>query len=159
MKVHPITALQSEYSLWTRHVEASILPTCRELGITFVPFSPLGRGFLTGSIRKTDDLSKDDFRRSTGLQEKTSRKTWRSCLSSSTSLNSITPSPAQIALAWVLSEGRRRDTDPRTKRVKYLEENIAAADIQLTEAETTELETIQAYGERYPEVSQKFVQK
>ncbi|MFZ2098173.1 MAG: aldo/keto reductase [Anaerolineales bacterium] len=160
MKVHPITALQSEYSLWTRGVEAEILPTCRELGITFVPFSPLGRGFLTGTVQKTDELSSDDFRRNI---PRFLGDNFEKNLKIIPTIHSIAENhhttPAQIALAWVLAQGEDLIPIPGTKHVKYLKQNIAAADLQLTDEEISQLEAIQVYGERYSELNQRFVQK
>jgi len=160
MKVHPITALQSEYSLWTRGVEEEVIPTCRELGITFVPYSPLGRGFLTGTVRDAESLAADDFRR------RVPRFTGENFQKNLANLEIIRrvaerhhASHAQIALAWVLSKGEDVIPIPGTKRVRYLEENIAATDVQLTSAEIDELESIRPYGERYPEVSMQFVPK
>jgi len=160
MKVHPITALQSEYSLWTRGVEEEVIPTCRELGITFVPYSPLGRGFLTGTVRNAESLAADDFRR------RVPRFTGENFQKNLANLEIIRrvaerhhASHAQIALAWVLSKGEDVIPIPGTKRVRYLEENIAATDVQLTSAEIDELESIRPYGERYPEVSMQFVPK
>jgi aryl-alcohol dehydrogenase-like predicted oxidoreductase len=160
MKVHPITALQSEYSLWTRGVESEILPTCRELGITFVPFSPLGRGFLTGTVLKTEDLSSDDFRRRVPrfLGDNFERN-----LNIIPVIRQIAENhhatPAQIALSWVLAQGKDVIPIPGTKHVNYLEQNIAAAGLLLTSEEVTQLNGIQVFGERYPEVHQKFVEK
>jgi aryl-alcohol dehydrogenase-like predicted oxidoreductase len=159
-KVHPITALQSEYSLWTRHVEQEILPTCRELGITFVPYSPLGRGFLTGTVRSTEELSDDDFRRRV---PRFSGENFRKNLEILPVIQRVADrhnaTLAQVALAWVLAQDLNMVPIPGTKRLAYLEENIAAADIQLTAEDFKELDGIQVYGERYPEVSQAFVQK
>ncbi|RLM21702.1 aldo/keto reductase [Brenneria alni] len=153
-RVHPITALQSEYSLWTRDVEATILPTCERLGVGFVPYSPLGRGFLTGAIRSPDDLAADDFRRSNPrfagdnfaknlqLVEKVNQLAQR---------KGITPS--QLALAWVLAQGEHIVPIPGTKRRRYLEENVAALDVSLTANDLAEIEAIfpfnAAAGERY----------
>jgi len=160
VKVHPITALQTEYSLWTRHVEAEILPTCRELGITFIPYSPLGRGFLTGTILNFNDLSPDDFRRTTSRFQ---GENFQLNLAIIPLIRRIAEQhqafPAQIALAWVLAQGIDIIPIPGTKRVRYLEENIAAADVQLTGEEMLELDGIQAYGERHSEISRKFIQK
>lgn len=160
MKVHPVTALQSEYSLWTRGVEAEILPTCRELGISFVPFSPLGRGFLTGTIQKTDNLSPDDFRRRI---PRFNEENFQRNLEIIPIIRQIAEqhgaSPAQIALAWVIAQGKDLVPIPGTKRIKYLEENIAATDVQLTNQELQVLDGIHAYGERYSAANQAFVQK
>lgn len=160
MKVHPITALQSEYSLWTRGVEAEILPACRELGITFVPFSPLGRGFLTGAIQKTEELSADDFRRQVprfhgdNLQKNLENI---DIIRRIAELHHVTP--AQISLAWVLSKGEDLIPIPGTKRLRYLEENIAAANVQLTQDEIDQLEVIRPYGARYSEDSMKLISR
>ncbi|HEX9091312.1 MAG TPA: aldo/keto reductase [Anaerolineales bacterium] len=160
VKVHPITALQSEYSLWTRGVEEQVIPTCRELGITFVPYSPLGRGFLTGTVQNTESLAADDFRR------RLPRFTGDDFQKNLANLEIIRrvaedhhASQAQIALAWVLSKGEDMIPIPGTKHIKYLEENITAANVHLTSAEIDELESIRPYGERYPEVSMQFVPK
>jgi aryl-alcohol dehydrogenase-like predicted oxidoreductase len=159
MKVHPITALQTEYSLWTRHVEEEILPTCRELGITFIPYSPLGRGFLTGTIEKEADLFQDDFRRSTPrFQGENFQKNLEIIPLIRRIAEQHQATPAQIALAWVLAQGKEFIPIPGTKRVKYLEENIAASGVQLTGEEMLQLEGIQSYGERHSELSRKFVQ-
>jgi len=160
MKVNPITALQSEYSLWTRGVEAEILPTCRELGIAFVPFSPLGRGFLTGAIQKMEELSADDFRRQVprfhgdNLQKNLENIDIIRRIAESRHVT-----PAQISLAWVLSKGEDLIPIPGTKRLRYLEENIAAANVQLTQDEIDQLEVIHPYGARYPEDSMKLVSR
>jgi aryl-alcohol dehydrogenase-like predicted oxidoreductase len=158
-RVHPITAVQSEYSLWTRHVEAEILPTCRDLGITFVPYSPLGRGFLTGTVQDTGKLSADDFRRRV---PRFIGDNFNKNLQILPVIRYIAAqyhaTPAQIALAWVLAQGQDLIPIPGTKHVKYLEENLGAADIKLTDEDIQQLDTFHAYGERYPEVSQRFVQ-
>jgi aryl-alcohol dehydrogenase-like predicted oxidoreductase len=160
MKIHKITALQSEYSLWTRGIEAEILPTCRDLGITFVPFSPLGRGFLTGTVKKTEDLFADDFRRRI---PRFSGDNLTKNLQIVSIIRQIADNhhatPAQIALAWVLSQGEDLIPIPGTKHLNYLEENIASANISFTSEELVQLDQIQVFGERYPEVSQKFVQR
>lgn len=153
-RVHPITALQTEYSLWTRDVEAEILPACRRLGIGFVPYSPLGRGFLSGTLRRPDDLAEDDFRRTNprfvgenfaknlALVEK---------VEALAVAKGVTPS--QLALAWVLAQGDDIVPIPGTKRRRYLEENIAALDIRLMPEELAAIEAIfpfnAAAGERY----------
>jgi aryl-alcohol dehydrogenase-like predicted oxidoreductase len=153
--VHPITALQTEYSLWTRHVEAEILPTVRELGIGFVPYSPLGRGFLTGKITKPADLGETDtrtkrfprfmegaFDKNMALVEK---------LENIASKKGITAS--QLALAWVMAKGEDIVPIPGTKRRKYLEENALAAEVALTPKDIAELEAAipptAVTGERY----------
>ena len=160
VKVHPITALQSEYSLWTRHVEEEILPTCRELGITFVPYSPLGRGFLTGTVTETGQLTDTDFRRRVPrFQGENFQKNLEILPIIQRIADKHQATPAQVALAWVLAQGSDLIPIPGTKRVRYLEENLAAANVSLTSADLSELRRIQVYGERYPEVNQAFVQR
>ncbi len=131
--VHPITALQTEYSLWTRDVEAEILPTCRELGIGFVPYSPLGRGFLSGRFTSPDDLEPGDFRRSgpryTGDNLDANLALARKVAEIAEG-KGVTP--AQLALAWVLAQGDDVVPIPGTKRREYLEQNAAAVDVELT---------------------------
>jgi aryl-alcohol dehydrogenase-like predicted oxidoreductase len=153
--VHPITAVQTEYSLWTRDPEDEVLPTCRELGIGFVAYSPLGRGFLTGQFKKLDDLAPDDYRRhSPRFQGENFQKNLDlvAAISRLAAERDITPS--QLALAWVLSQGQDIVPIPGTKRRKYLEENLRAVDIVLTIDELRELDEIApkgvAAGERYP---------
>jgi len=160
MIIHKITALQSEYSLWTRGIEAEILPTCRDLGITFVPFSPLGRGFLTGTVKKAQDLFPDDFRR------RIPRFSGDNLIKNLRIISIIRQiadnhhaTPAQIALAWVLTQGKDLIPIPGTKHVNYLEENIASANISFTAEELAQLDQIQVFGERYPEASKKFIQR
>jgi aryl-alcohol dehydrogenase-like predicted oxidoreductase len=153
--VHPITALQSEYSLWSRDVEVEILPTCRELGIGFVPYSPLGRGFLSGRFTSPDELDEGDFRRSgprfTGENLDANLKL-AAKLAEIANEKGITP--AQLAIAWVLAKGDDLVPIPGTKRRTYLEQNAAAVDIMLTPEEIAriEAELPQAAGERYNEV-------
>jgi len=160
--VHPIAALQSEYSLWTRDPEAEVLPTCRELGIGFVAYSPLGRGFLTGRIRRADELGEDDFRRQTPrfqeehfarnleLLERLERLAARKGCK-----------PSQLALAWLLAQGPDIVPIPGTKRRSYLEENAAALDVELTADDLRELDAAfprgAASGARYSETSMKLV--
>jgi aryl-alcohol dehydrogenase-like predicted oxidoreductase len=158
--VHPIAALQTEYSLWTRDPEAEILPTCRELGIGFVPYSPLGRGFLSGRFKSPDDLDANDFRRYgprfTGgnLQEnlKLAAKVEEIA-------NDKGVTPAQLALAWVLAQGKDLVPIPGTKRRTYLKQNIAAVDVELTEEELARIdaELPQAAGDRYDEQGMRAV--
>jgi len=162
--VHPIAALQTEYSLWTRDVEAEILPTCRELGIALVPYSPLGRGFLSGKIKQVDDLAPDDWRRH-GPRFQGENFEWNLELVRSIE-NLAQPkrcTPAQLALAWVLSRGEDIVPIPGTKRRSYLEENLGALDIELTPADLAELDQAvppgAAAGMRYPEVSMKAVNR
>ncbi|HLJ03044.1 MAG TPA: aldo/keto reductase [Solirubrobacteraceae bacterium] len=153
-KVHPITALQTEYSLWTRDPEAEIIPTCRELGIGFVPYSPLGRGFLSGRFSSPEELDDNDFRRHgprfTGENLEQNRKL-AAKVAEIAADKGITP--AQLALAWVLAQGEDIVPIPGTKRRKYLEQNAAAADIHLSEAdlERIEAELPPVAGARYDE--------
>jgi aryl-alcohol dehydrogenase-like predicted oxidoreductase len=154
-KVHPITALQTEYSLWERHVEDEILPTIRELGIGFVPYSPLGRGFLAGAINKPDDLGASDaraqrFPRFAG-DAFDKNKLLVERVRAIAKRRGATP--GQLALAWVLAKGEDMFPIPGTKRRTYLEENAAAADIKLSPAEVSELEAAvpvtEVAGDRY----------
>jgi aryl-alcohol dehydrogenase-like predicted oxidoreductase len=131
--VHPITALQTEYSLWTRDPEDEILPTVRELGIGFVAYSPLGRGFLSGEIRSVDDLAEDDFRRSNPRFQGDNFERNHDLLDEMRKISkekSVTS--AQLALAWVLAQGDGITPIPGTKRRRYLEENVGAVDVELT---------------------------
>jgi aryl-alcohol dehydrogenase-like predicted oxidoreductase len=157
-KVHPITALQSEYSLWERHVEGKILPTVRELGIGFVAYSPLGRGFLTGTI-KPDELGVNDFR-----SERYPRVAGEAFDKNQVLVERVRAiaerrgvTPGQLALAWVMAKGEDIFPIPGTKRRKFLEENAAAVEIKLTPSEVAELENAvpidQVVGERYSEAS------
>ena len=152
--VHPITALQTEYSLWSRDVEADILPACERLGIGFVPYSPLGRGFLTGQIRSIDDLDADDYRRdSPRFQGENFAKNLQLAERIAELAQEKGIKPSQLALAWVLSRGDNMVPIPGTKRRHYLEENIAALDVSLSEAEIAAIEAVfpfrAAAGERY----------
>jgi aryl-alcohol dehydrogenase-like predicted oxidoreductase len=154
VKVHPITALQSEWSLWSRDIEDEVIATARELGIGIVPYSPLGRGFLTGQIRKFDDFAADDYRRFSPrfqgenfelnhqLVERVKEiATERGC------------TPGQLALAWLLAQGADVAPIPGTKRRHYLEENIGALDVQLNHADMERIEQAApkggAAGDRY----------
>ena len=164
-KVHPITALQTEYSLWERHPEGEIIPTCRELGVGFVPYSPLGRGFLTGMITKDTELDSKDFRKSRyprfadGNLDKNQVLVDR--------VRAIADrkgvKAGQLALAWVFSKGADLVPIPGTKRRTYLEENAAAADISLTPAEVAELEAAfpadEIAGERYAAANLKHIDR
>ncbi|MGM1060336.1 aldo/keto reductase [Saccharothrix sp. Mg75] len=150
--VHPIAALQSEWSLWSRDVEAEVVPTCRELGIGLVPFSPLGRGFLTGRVTSVDDLDEDDVRR--GLPRFAGENFARNtaivrALQELAAERGVTA--GQLALAWVHHQGPDVVPIPGTKRVEYLEENVAAADLVLTpeELRVVEAATSAVVGERY----------
>ena len=151
-KVHPITAVQTEYSLWTRDPEAEVIPTCRELGIGFVPYSPLGRGFLSGRFKSPDELDDSDFRRSgprfTGENLDANQRI-ASKVAEIAAEKEITP--AQLTLAWVLAQGVDLVPIPGTKRRKYLEENAAAVDVELSHDDLARIdaELPKAAGERY----------
>jgi aryl-alcohol dehydrogenase-like predicted oxidoreductase len=160
--VHPITAVQTEYSLWTRDPEAEVLPTCRELGIGFVPYSPLGRGFLAGRFSSPDDLDEGDFRRRgprfTGSNlEANSRLADK--VKEIAAEKGVTP--AQLAIAWVLARGDDLVPIPGTKRRTYLEQNAAAVDVELTEADLARIdaELPEASGERYDEAGMAAVNR
>ncbi len=161
-KVHPITALQSEYSLWTRDPEAEVIPTCRSLGIGFVPYSPLGRGFLTASIANPDNLAQDDFRRHHPRFEGDNFAKNAALLGKLKDMASKHGcTPPQLALAWVLAQGDDIVPIPGTKRRRYLEENAAAADLTLGKQEIAELDAAfpvgAATGMRYPEFMMKLL--
>jgi aryl-alcohol dehydrogenase-like predicted oxidoreductase len=154
-KVHPITALQSEYSLWTRDVADSVLPTCRELGVGFVAYSPLGRGFLTGAIKSTDGLDAKDSRRANPRFQAENIATNRALVDAVNPLAQARGcTPAQLALAWLLSRGPDIVPIPGTRRVARLEENAAATALTLTDAELRKIDTLLAErpvaGTRYP---------
>ncbi len=156
VKVHSIAALQTEYSLWTRDPEAEILPTCRELGIGFVAYSPLGRGFLTGQLKKFEDLEADDYRRSSPrFQGENFQKNLDLVKQVELMASEKNCTPAQLALAWVLAQGDDVVPIPGTKRRKYLEENVGALEIELTIDDLRRLnevfQTGAAAGLRYPE--------
>jgi aryl-alcohol dehydrogenase-like predicted oxidoreductase len=154
--VHPITALQTEYSLWSRDPERTILPTVRELGIGFVPYSPLGRGFLTGAIRSPDDLAEDDWRR---LNPRFQGENFDRNLKLVERVEELAETkgvtPAQLALGWVLAQGRDLVPIPGTTRPERVEENITALEIELSDEDLDSLDEIApvgvAAGERYPE--------
>jgi aryl-alcohol dehydrogenase-like predicted oxidoreductase len=152
--VHPITAVQTEYSLWSRDPEGGVLPTCRELGIGFVPYSPLGRGFLSGRFKSPEELDENDFRRHgprfTGENLEANLQL-ASKLAEIAAEKDITP--AQLALAWVLAQGDDLVPIPGTKRRRYLEENAAAVDVELSDDELAriEAELPPAAGQRYDE--------
>ena len=157
--VHPITALQTEFSLWTRHVEEEILPTCRELGIGFVPYSPLGRGFLTGNFRSPDDFPEGDWRRnSPRFQGDNFKENLKIADTVSQLAKSHGCTPAQMALAWILAQGEDIIPIPGTKKLKYLEENAAAVEVQLTAEEIDQLNQLgAAAGTRYPDATMKWL--
>ncbi len=156
--VHPITALQSEYSLWTRDPEEGVLDTCRELGIGFVAYSPLGRGFLTGSIKSPDDFAPDDFRRS---NPRFQGENFQRNLDLVDAVREMAGekgcTPAQLALAWLLTRGEDIVPIPGTKHVATLEENVGALDVQLGQKDLDRLDEIfpmgAAAGDRYPSAS------
>jgi aryl-alcohol dehydrogenase-like predicted oxidoreductase len=155
-KEHPIAALQSEYSLWTREPEDEVLPTCRELGIGFVPYSPLGRGFLTGQIRTPDDLDASDWRRQNPrFQGENFKKNLALVAHVEALAREKGCTPAQLALAWVMANGNDVVPIPGTKRRKYLEDNAGAVDVALTPDELGRIDEIvprgAAAGLRYPE--------
>ena len=156
--VHPITALQTEYSLWSRDPEDDILPTVRELGIGFVPYSPLGRGFLSGKIQRIEDLAVDDYRRhSPRFQGENFAKNLAVVEQVNTIAQEKGVSASQLAIAWLLAKGEDIVPIPGTKRRQYLEENAAAVDIQLTPTEIEQIEAVApqgiAAGDRYPDMS------
>jgi aryl-alcohol dehydrogenase-like predicted oxidoreductase len=162
--VHPITALQSEYSLWTRDPEDEVLGVCRELGIGFVPYSPLGRGFLTGKITKPEDLLEDDYRKTTPRFQ---GGNFQSNLDLVKRVEEIARekkcTPAQLALAWVLAQGDNVVPIPGTKRRKYLQENVGALDVDLTSADLAWIDEVaprDAFaGSRYPEAMMKLLSR
>jgi aryl-alcohol dehydrogenase-like predicted oxidoreductase len=156
--VHPITALQTEWSLWTRDPEAEVLPTCRELGIGFVAYSPLGRGFLTGQIRTPDDFAPDDFRRH---NPRFQGENFRRNLDLVDRVRQIAAekgcTPGQLALAWLLRQGEDVVPIPGTKRVNYLEENLGAANVTLTDDDLRRIDEAApkgaTSGDRYADMS------
>ncbi|ASC73507.1 Aldo-keto reductase [Halomicronema hongdechloris C2206] len=156
--VHPLTALQTEYSLWSREPEEEILPTVRELGIGFVPYSPLGRGFLSGQFQSPDDFAEADYRRhSPRFQGENFAKNLQLVEQVKTIAAVKDVTPAQLAIAWLLARGEDIVPIPGTKRRRYLEENVAAVDITLTTAELDQINAVMpqgaAMGDRYPDMS------
>jgi len=156
--VHPISALQTEYSLWTRDVERKILPTVRELGIGFVPYSPLGRGFLSGRWSSPEELPAGDFRKGNPrFQGENFARNMAIVTRVRELADAKGATPAQLALAWVMARGDDVVPIPGTKRVRYLEENVAATEIELTGEDMLQLEDAApvgaAAGERYPDMS------
>lgn len=153
-QVHPVTAVQSEYSLWTRDPEDGVLQTCEKLGIGFVPYSPLGRGFLTGTIKSPDDFDDDDYRKHSPRFE---GENFTKNLELVEKVRDIAASkhctPAQLALAWVLAQGRHIVPIPGTKRVKYLDENLGALDVRLDADDLAAIDAVfprdAAAGTRY----------
>jgi aryl-alcohol dehydrogenase-like predicted oxidoreductase len=162
--VHPITALQSEYSLWTRDPEDELLGVCRELGIGFVPYSPLGRGFLSGKIQKPEDLPEDDYRRTTPRFQ---GENFQRNLDLVKRVEEIARekhcTPAQLALGWVLAQGDDIVPIPGTKRRKYLQENIGAVDVRLTGEDLARIDELAPKGafagSRYPEAMMKLLNR
>ena len=159
--VHPIAAVQNEFSLWTRDYAETVLPVAAELGIAFVPYSPLGRGFLTGTVTDPEQLDASDWRRhNQRLQGENFEANLRivNVVRRIAAVHDATP--AQVALAWVLAQGESVLPIPGTKRVRYLEQNAAAGDLELTAVELAELDQLgDATGLRYPEASMGFVAK
>ncbi len=156
--VHPITALQTEYSLWSRDPEDEILPTVRELGIGFVPYSPLGRGFLSGTIATPDDFAEDDYRRhSPRFQGENFQKNLQLVERVKEIAAEKGVSASQLAIAWLLAQGEDIVPIPGTKRRRYLEENVGAVEIALTPAELSRIDEVApkdaAAGDRYPDMS------
>ncbi len=162
--VHPITALQSEYSLWTRDPEGEVLGVCRELGIGFVPYSPLGRGFLTGKIKTPEDLPQDDYRRTTPRFQ---GENFQHNLDLVKRVKEIAREKkctrAQLALAWVLAQGDDIVPIPGTKRRKYLQDNVGAVDVDLTSKDLARIDEVAPHeafaGERYPDWAMQMVNR
>ncbi len=157
--VHPITALQTEYSIWSRDPEEEILPTVRELGIGFVAYSPLGRGFLSGRFRSLDDLDADDNRRNhPRFQGEAGSRNLERVERVQAIAGDKGVTPAQLALAWVLSRGDDIVPIPGTKRIRYLKENVAALEVELTEDDLAAIDAAlpkgTTEGDRYPDMSQ-----
>ncbi|MER5548514.1 aldo/keto reductase [Streptomyces sp. NPDC002589] len=160
--VHPITAVQSEYSLWTRDVEAEVLPVCRELGIGFVPYSPLGRGFLAGRFTSPDELDANDFRRN---NPRFADANLEANLRLAAKVKEIAAekdvTPAQLAIAWVLAQGEDVVPIPGTKRRTYLQQNAGAVDVELTKDDLARIdaELPAVAGERYDEAGMRAVNR
>lgn len=157
--VHPIAAVQNELSLWTRDSVDDVLPVCQELGIAFVPYSPLGRGFLSGEIKSIDDLPEDDWRRTNPrFQGEHFQKNFEIVEIVKTIAQKLNVTPAQVALAWVLQTGENVCPIPGTKRVKYLEDNAASASVTIDPADLATLNALsEAVGARYPELAMSFI--
>jgi aryl-alcohol dehydrogenase-like predicted oxidoreductase len=156
--VHPIAALQTEYSLWTRDVEADVLPTARECGVGFVPYSPLGRGFLTGAIQSIDQLAKDDWRRTNPRFQDENFDTNRRLVEAVTQIAAEKRcTPAQLALAWLLHQGPDIVPIPGTRRIERLDENAGATRVELGDADLDRIEQVLTVnvvtGTRYPSAS------
>jgi aryl-alcohol dehydrogenase-like predicted oxidoreductase len=162
--VHPISAVQSEYSLWSRDVEDDVLPTVRELGIGFVAYSPLGRGFLTGQIKSFEDLAEDDYRRqSPRFQGDNFNKNLDLVRKIEELAQSRGVKASQLALAWVLAQGNDIVPIPGTKRRTYLEENIGVLNVQLSSDDLAQIENIfpgtAVAGTRYPEAMMNLINR
>lgn len=162
--VHPISALQTEYSLWSREAEDELLPLCRELGITYVAYAPLGRGFLTGAIRRIDDLAPDDWRRSNPrFQGENFRRNLALVDAVQEMAQAKGCTPAQLALAWVLARHDHIVPIPGTRRIDRLEENVGALDVTLTQEDLDRLDAIApvgvAAGTRYPEPAMRMLNR
>lgn len=163
-KVHPIAALQTEYSLWSRDPEDEILATCRELGVAFVAYSPLGRGFLTGEIKAFEDLAPDDYRR---ISPRFQGENFQKNLDLVRQIQQIAEAkrctPAQLALAWVLAQGEDIIPIPGTKRTRYLEQNVGALDVTLTAEDLSRIDAVAprgiAAGTRYTEAGMSVVNR
>jgi aryl-alcohol dehydrogenase-like predicted oxidoreductase len=153
--VHPVTAIQTEYSLWTRDPEAEVLPTLRELGIGFVPYSPLGRGFLTGTIRSLDQLDADDWRRSNPRFEGDNLEANIRIVEQVDDVaKQLGATPAQVALAWLLAQGDDIAPIPGTRRVANLEQNVVADELVLSAEQLKQLSEVAApVGDRYADMS------
>jgi aryl-alcohol dehydrogenase-like predicted oxidoreductase len=163
-KVHPIAALQTEYSLWSRDVEEEVLPTVRELGIGFVAYSPLGRGFLTGQFKTIDDLPADDYRRNAPrFQGENFRKNLELVKKIEEMAATKGCTPSQLALAWVLAQGDDIVPIPGTKRVKYLDDNLGAVNVRLTADDLADIDAIlpagAAAGSRYSEQAMQTIDR
>jgi aryl-alcohol dehydrogenase-like predicted oxidoreductase len=158
VKVHPIAALQTEYSLWTRDPEDEILSVCRELGVGFIAYSPLGRGFLAGAFQRFEDLAPDDYRR---LSPRFQGENFAKNLTLVRTVKELAAekgcTPPQLALAWVLAQGKDIVPIPGTKRRRYLEENVGALDVELTGEDIVRINKAfpkgAASGQRYPEAA------
>ncbi|MFN2541440.1 MAG: aldo/keto reductase [Chthoniobacterales bacterium] len=162
--VHPITALQSEYSLWTRDPEDEVLSVCHELGIGFVPYSPLGRGFLSGKIQKPEDLAADDYRTTTPrFQGENFQRNLDLVKQVEEIAREKRCTPAQLALAWVLAQGQNIVPIPGTKRRKYLQENIGALDVDLASEDLQRIDEVAPKGafagSRYPAEMMKLLNR
>jgi aryl-alcohol dehydrogenase-like predicted oxidoreductase len=160
--IHPITALQTEYSLWSRDPEHELLTTCRDLGVSFVAYSPLGRGFLTGRIKNLTELPAGDWRHGAPrFQQDTFRRNLELIQRIEAIAQEKGCTPSQLALAWTLAKGEHIIPIPGTKRRKYLEENVAAVDVKLTSDDLRKIDEAMprgvAAGERYPEATMRLL--